>query len=171
MLLIMKKIMRIMLFIAILIAMNSCSADTVEGSVDNTPVKALVSNYTYNDTEIETMRLINEYRLSIGLKTLEQINHISYKCEEHNLYMIANNVVNHNDFAERSKNIMQVLGAIKVGENVAYNYKTPEAAVKAWLDSPGHKENIEGDYTHFGLAVTTDPATGKKYYTNIFAKI
>lgn len=171
MLMIMKKIMRIMLFIAILIAMNACSADSLEGNVDPTPVEALVSNYTYNDTELQTMKLINDYRISVGLNPLERINHISYKCEEHNEYMIANNVVNHNDFVERSKNISDVLGAKKVGENVAYNYKTPEAAVRAWLDSQGHKENIEGDYTHFGLSVTTDAATGKKYYTNIFAKI
>lgn len=160
-----------MLFIAILIAMNSCSADTAEGTVDNSPVEALVSNYTYNDAEIQTMKLINEHRVSVGLNALERVNHVSYKCEEHNEYMIANNVVNHNDFVERSKNITNVLGAKKVGENVAYNYKTPEAALRAWLDSPGHKENIEGDYTHFGLSVTTDEATGKKYYTNIFVKL
>ncbi|MCV2483291.1 CAP domain-containing protein [Flavobacterium sp. SH_e] len=166
----MKKIKRIMLFIAILIAMNSCSADTAEGNADTT-TKIIVSNYTYNDTELQTMKLINEHRASVGLNALERINHISYKCEEHNEYMIANNVVNHNDFVERSQNITNVLGAKKVGENVAYNYKTPEAALRAWLDSPGHKENIEGDFTHFGISVTTDAATGKKYYTNIFAKI
>lgn len=171
MLLIMKKIMRIMLFIAILFAMNACSADTAEGSANNTPIEPLAANYTYNDTEIETMKLINEYRVSIGLNTLERINHISFKCEEHNKYMIENNVVNHSDFVERAKNITNVLGAVKVAENVAYNYKTPEAALRAWLESPGHKENIEGDYTHFGLSVTTDAATGKKYYTNIFVRI
>ncbi|RYJ41134.1 Allergen V5/Tpx-1 family protein [Flavobacterium anhuiense] len=169
---IMKKITRTMLFIAILVAMNACSADSAEASLDTaTPTETLVTNYTYNDTEIETMRLINEYRVSIGLKALERVNHISFKCEEHNKYMIANNVVDHNDFVARSSNMTSVLGAKKVGENVAYNYKTPEAALKAWLDSPGHKENIEGDFTHFGLSVTTDPATGKKYYTNIFVKL
>ena len=169
---IMKKIMRTMLFIAILVAMNACSADSAEASLETTtPTETLVANYTYNDTEIETMRLINEYRLSIGLNSLERINHISYKCEEHNKYMIQNNVVDHNDFVARSTNMTNVLGAKRVGENVAYNYKTPEAAVRAWLDSPGHKENIVGDYSHFGLSVTTDPATGKKYYTNIFVKL
>lgn len=172
MLMIMKKIMRTMLFIAILVAMNACSADSAEAGLETTtPTETLVANYTYNDTEIETMRLINEYRLSIGLNSLERINHISYKCEEHNKYMIQNNVVDHNDFVARSANMTNLLGAKKVGENVAYNYKTPEAAVRAWLDSPGHKENIVGDYTHFGLSVTTDPATGKKYYTNIFVKL
>lgn len=172
MLMIMKKIMRTMLFIAILVAMNACSADSAEAGLETTtPTETLVANYTYNDTEIETMRLLNEYRLSIGLNSLERINHISYKCEEHNKYMIQNNVVDHNDFVARSTNITNVLGAKRVGENVAYNYKTPEAAVRAWIDSPGHKENIVGDYTHFGLSVTTDPATGKKYYTNIFVKL
>lgn len=85
--------------------------------------------------------------------------------------MIANKVVNHNDFVARSENIIAVLGAKKVGENIAYNYQTAEGVLNAWLDSPSHKQNIEGDYTHFGIAVKIDAETGKKYYTNIFAKI
>ncbi|MBS7254871.1 CAP domain-containing protein [Flavobacterium branchiicola] len=168
----MKKIMRTMLFIAILVAMNACSADTAEGSTtDTASTEAMVKDYSYNDSEVETMQLINDYRVSVGLNALQRINHISFKCEEHNDYMIANNVVDHNDFVSRSDNMIKVLGAKKVGENVAYNYKTSQAAVKAWLESPGHKENIEGDFTHFGLSVTVDAKTGKKYYTNIFVKI
>ena len=166
-----KKIMHTMLFIAICIAMNSCSADTADGTESSAPTEALIANYTYNDSELETMQLINDYRVRIGLNALQKINHISYKCQEHNAYMIANNVVNHNGFTERSENIMELLGVKNVGENVAYNYKTAEAVLKAWLESPGHKENIEGNFTHFGLSVTTDPATGKKYYTNIFVRI
>lgn len=159
-----------MVFIVTLFTMNSCSADSVEGNESGTTTEQLISDYNYNTSELQTMQLINEYRLSIGLNTLQKSNHISNKCEEHNQYMIANNVVNHNDFTARSNNIMSVLGAKKVGENVAYNYKTSEAVLKAWLASPGHKENIEGDYTHFGISVSTD-ANGKKYYTNIFVKI
>ncbi|OXB02438.1 CAP domain-containing protein [Flavobacterium pectinovorum] len=167
----MKKIMCIMTFVVIFITMNSCTADTAEATQDSsTTTETLITSYSYNDSELETMKLINDYRVSIGLNPLERINHISYKSEEHNKYMIANNVMNHNDFVARSENIMELLGAKKVGENVAYGYQTSAAVLKGWLDSAGHKENIEGDYTHFGLAVTTD-ASGKKYYTNIFAKI
>lgn len=163
--------MRAMMFIVTIVMMNSCSADSAEGTDNSTTTEVLIKDYAYNDSEIQTMKLINDYRVSIGLNALQTINHISFKCEEHNKYMIQNNVVDHNDFTSRSNNIITVLGAKKVGENVAYNYKTSEAALRAWLDSPGHKENIEGDYTHFGLAVTTDAKTGKKYYTNIFVKI
>lgn len=160
-----------MTFIAILLAMNACSADTAEGTENSTSTEILITNYTYNDSELETMKLINDYRVSVGLNALEPINHISAKCEEHNNYMIEKNVVDHNDFVARSENITKVLGAKKVGENVAYNYKTSEAALKAWLDSPGHKGNIEGNFTHFGIAVTIDAKTGKKYYTNIFVRL
>jgi uncharacterized protein YkwD len=167
----MKKMMCAMMFVVMLITMNSCSADDNAEETDNsTTPGTLITNYSYNDSEIETMKLINDYRVSIGLNALERTNHISFKCEEHNKYMIANNVMDHSNFATRSQNIMLVLGAKSVAENVAYDYKTSAAVLKAWLDSPGHKANIEGDYTHFGLSVKTD-AAGKKYYTNIFAKI
>ncbi len=83
---------------------------------------------------------------------------------------ISNNVVNHNYFVARSENLISVLGAKRVGENIAYNYNTPKSIVNAWLNSPTHKENIEGDYTHFGISIRTNP-DGKKYYNNIFVKI
>lgn len=170
----MRKMMHNMRFVAmvfVLVAMSSCSSDSAEATENGTKTETVVASYTYNDSEIESMKLINDYRVSIGLNALQRVNHVSFKCEEHNKYMIANNVVDHNDFTSRSNNIMSVLGAKKVGENVAYNYKTSEAALRAWLDSPGHKANIEGDYTHFGLSVSIDPQTGKKYYTNIFVKM
>lgn len=171
MLVTMKKILRTMMFVVMLIAMNSCFAKTGERTPDNVIIGTPDENYTYNDAELELMQLINEYRVSIGLKTLEIVNHISNRCEEHNKYMIANNILDHNDFASRSENIVKTLAAKNVAENVGYNYKTSEAVLKAWLGSPGHKKNIEGNYTHFGISVTVDPATGKKYYTNIFARI
>lgn len=159
-----------LLLISGLIIMNSCSSDASELSI-SAPVYQKILNYTYSASEVETMNLINDYRVNVGLNTLEKINHISYKSEEHDNYMIANNVVNHNGFISRSENIIKVLGAKTVGENIACNYNTPKAALDAWLGSVGHKENIEGDYTHFGISIRKDPVNGKNYYTNIFVKI
>jgi uncharacterized protein YkwD len=165
------KLLRVLLLVAVIFTMNSCSSDSSETSTETSNASAQKAMaYTYNSTEIETMALINAYRVSIGLNELKEINHISYKSEEHDNYMITNNVVNHDDFVSRSENIMKVLGAKSVGENIAYNYNSPQAAVDAWLKSPGHKANIEGNFTHFGLAIRIS-ADGKKYYTNIFAKI
>ncbi|WP_367770080.1 CAP domain-containing protein [Flavobacterium sp. WC2421] len=165
-----RNLLHVLMLITVIFTLNSCSSNSSEAN----PVEAkseVVVNYTYTASEIEAMDLINEYRVSVGLNPLEKINHISYKSEEHDKYMITNNVVNHDDFVARSENIIKVLGAKTVGENIAYNYNSPQAAVTAWLNSPAHKDNIEGNFTHFGISIRENPTTGKKYYTNIFAKI
>jgi uncharacterized protein YkwD len=161
------KMFRALLPLAIVFTMVSCSSDSSEASSTD---KKIVTTYNYNETETKLVTLINNYRQSIGLNTLEVINHISYKSEEHNKYMIDNKVVNHDYFYDRSQNLIHVLGAETVGENIAYNYLTAESAFNAWMNSPAHKANIEGDFTHIGISVTTDPATGRKYYTNMFMK-
>ncbi len=161
------KMFRALLPLAIVFTMVSCSSDSSEDVSANNQV---IVTYDYNETEAKLVTLINDYRVSQGLNTLQVVNHISYKSQEHNEYMIDNNVVNHDYFEQRSNNIIQVLGAERVGENIAYNYPTPEAAIQAWLNSPGHKANILGDYTHFGMSVTVNAETGKKYYTNMFMK-
>jgi uncharacterized protein YkwD len=163
------KLLRVLLLVAVVYSMNSCSSDSSEAPSSSTATMK-VMDYTYNSSELEAMDIINTYRVSVGLNALQKINHISYKSEEHDNYMIANDVVNHNDFVARSENLISVLGAKRVGENIAYNYNTPKSVVTAWLNSPTHKENIEGDYTHFGIAIKTNQE-GKKYYTNIFVKI
>ena len=161
------KMFRALLPLAIVFTMVSCSSNETETSSAD---KTVVTQYNYNDTETKLVTLVNNYRVSIGLNPLQVINHISFKSEEHNIYMIDNNVVNHDYFQQRSNNLVQVLGAEKVGENIAYNYQTAESAMSAWLHSSAHKANIEGDYTHLGISVTVDQATGKKYYTNMFIK-
>jgi uncharacterized protein YkwD len=164
------NLLKALMLLVVICTLNSCSSDASENSSAEANSQ-IVTNYSYSSTELETMNLINNYRLSVGLNALEKINHMSYKSEEHDNYMIANNVVNHNDFVARSENIIKVLGAKTVSENIAYNFSTPQAAVTAWLKSTGHKENIEGNFTHFGIAIRENPVNGKKYYTNIFAKI
>jgi uncharacterized protein YkwD len=161
------KMFRALLPLAIMFNMGSCSSDFSE---DTTVDKKVVTTYNYNDIESTLFTLINNHRQSIGLNPLEVINHISYKSEEHNFYMIDNQVVNHDYFQQRSKNLKEVLGAVRVGENVAFNCLTAEGVFGAWMSSPSHKANIEGNFTHFGVSVTTDPATGRKYYTNMFIK-
>ena len=161
------KMFRALLPLAIVFTMVSCSSDSAEESSSN---NKLVTSYNYNDSEMKLITAVNNYRQSIGLNSLQVINHISYKSQEHNIYMIDNKLVNHDYFQQRANNLIEVLGATKVGENIAYNYQTPESAMSAWLNSPDHKANIEGDFTHLGISVTVDETTGKKYYTNMFIK-
>jgi uncharacterized protein YkwD len=138
---------------------------------DEKDVSETASNYNYSFNEMETMRLINEYRVNEGLEPLIHIDYISIKSEEHTNNMLVNNQVNHNGFSDRSNDIIKTLGAKKVGENVAYNYNSAQSVLNAWLKSPGHKKLIEGDFTNFGISIREHSSNGKLYYTNIFVKI
>ena len=161
------KMFRALLPLAIVFTMVSCSSDDSE---NNSTRESVVTTYEYDQTELRLVELINNHRQNLGLNPLEVINHISYKSEGHNEYMIEQQAVSHDYFQQRSSNIIEVLGAEKVAENVAYNYITAESAFAAWKNSPGHRANLEGDFTHFGVSVSIDPETGRKYYTNIFMK-
>lgn len=160
------NLLRAIMPLVLVLTLVSCSSDSSEdlASADTT-----AKSYTYTPEEAELLDQINDYRESIGLNALQPVEHVSFKSEEHNEYMIAKNEINHDFFQERSKNIIAVLGASKVNENVAYNYATPASVLHAWLQSPGHKANIEGDFTHFGASIRI-AENGNKYYTNIFVK-
>lgn len=151
--------------LALVFSMTSCSSPE-EALIESVEV---INVYEYNETEARVLNLINQHRASLGLNTLERINHISYKSSQHSEYMVDTNDVGHANFGERQNNMHQALGALKVGENVAFNYSSPESVVQAWLNSAGHKASIEGDYTHFGISVRQNDL-GQKYYTNMFIK-
>jgi uncharacterized protein YkwD len=160
------KIIKAIGFLILFLVMSCTSKETESSRINS----KLITRYDYNQNELDLAKLINEYRKSIGLNDLELNNHLSYKSEEHNLYMIDNNVVNHAYFQERLENSINVLAAVKVDEIVAYNYVLPKGALTAWLISPSHKAAIEGDFTNFGIAISKSNKSGKNYYTVIFIK-
>jgi uncharacterized protein YkwD len=162
-----KALLSMILPLVMAVSFTSCSNSDSENL---TPESSIVSNYDYTANESQLLVLVNQYRVSQGLNELEPINHVSFKSYEHNLYMIEKKEISHDLFTERSNNLIQVLGAVKVGENLAYNFSTPGSALNAWINSPGHKKNLDGDYTHFGVSITVDAETGKSYYTNMFLK-
>jgi uncharacterized protein YkwD len=87
----------------------------------------------------------------------------------HTDYMIQNDDISHDNFYQRKESLEMNAGANKVSENVAYGFSSPESLVNAWLNSPSHKETIEGDFTDFDISAEQSE-NGKWYYTNIFIK-
>lgn len=81
--------------------------------------------------------------------------------------MIAQNTTSHDGLAERSQAISEQTGAIEVSENVAYGYASTASAMEAWLNSSGHRANLEGNYTHSAIKIIED-ADGRPYFTQIF---
>ncbi|WP_409367960.1 S-layer homology domain-containing protein [Lysinibacillus sp. 38-6] len=56
-----------------------------------------------------------------------------------------------------------------LGENIGRNIPSPEAAVKAWMASPSHRDNIlRENYTNTGVAIAVD-AKGIYYWVQLFS--
>lgn len=56
----------------------------------------------------------------------------------------------------------------RTGENIAWNQKTPKAAVAGWMQSAGHKENLlNTDFTQIGVAAAKN-AKGEPYWVQVF---
>ena len=157
----------ILLLVLLSISLTSCSKEEMTTD-QNDSVPADVT-FNYSQEELELMDIINDYRVSKGLRALAKVDYISVKSEEHDNYMIAKGGISHDYFQDRYEALVNKLGAVNVSENLAYNYSTPQGVFNAWLNSAGHKANIEGDFTHFGIAIRTN-AEGKKFYTNLFMK-
>ena len=160
---------KIALFLLVSISMVSCSKEEEATAAPVVNTAQLNAKYSYIAEEEEVLALINNYRVNIGLNSLEKVDYISFKSEEHDKYMISTGQMTHNFFQDRYENIVQALGATNVSENLAYNFNSAEAVFNAWLNSPSHKANIDGNFTHFGISIRAN-AEGKKYYTNIFMK-
>ena len=136
-------------------------------SCEDNPVSNNENNPS-NSVEQEVNNLINQYRTSIGLAKLEWNETIAEQCRNHSIDMANAHTINHNGFTERVNSISETIPWSWAGENVAYNYSA-QGAVTAWLNSPGHKSNIESNSNLTGVGVAFDEDS-VMYFTQIFIK-
>ena len=57
------------------------------------------------------------------------------------------------------------------GENIAYGYASPDAVMAGWLNSPGHRANIENaSFRAIGIGVVR-ASNGTYYWTQNFGTL
>ena len=120
--------------------------------------------------EEEILSWVNKYRESKSLPALQMNNAISEQAFRHSEEMAGKRVAfGHDGFQERVRNIIQKIGTLRASaENVAYGKLSPEEVVSLWVKSPGHRKNIEGNYTMTGIGVAK-ASDGSLYFTQIFS--
>ena len=140
----------------------SCSKDDdITTTEENTEI---VEALTISESILE---LVNIHRRSIGKSILTRNSTADNLAAEHTNYMIAQQKISHDNFGARFQSLQQDVNAHAAGENVAYGYKTAQAVMQGWINSPGHKANIEGDFTHIGIAAIKN-SQGLYYYSQLF---
>ena len=118
--------------------------------------------------ESEVVRLVNEIRIQHGLKPLSQDWQLSRVARYKSQDMKDLGYFSHTSPTYGSPfEMMKSFGITyrTAGENIAKGYSTPEAVVKAWMNSPGHRANIlNSSYTHLGVGYVAQGS----YWTQMF---
>lgn len=152
-----------------LVALLTFSCSTEEYPEETIDSVELLTAPEAKIIEIEILERINSHRISMGLNALNNHNTIKAVAYTHTDYMVEVNNVSHDNFFQRKNSLIQNASATKVSENVAYAFSSAESVVNAWLNSDGHRANIEGDFTDFDVSAEMNEE-GKWYFTNIFIK-
>ena len=156
----------------------------------------LVTSVLAADLEHYVHRLVNEHRVSQGLKPLTFNLKISTIARSHSRDMATGRVgYGHEGFETRRQAVAATIPLRSFGENVAWTQASSidglagegpqrgregkvsvsQAAVanyivEGWLSSPPHRKNIESpDYELAGVGVAQGPA-GEHYFTQLFVR-
>lgn len=112
--------------------------------------------------ESELLRLVNDYRLVLGLQPLVPSTKLSDAARAYTRTMIGSRYFGHATPEGLSPGERLALANVDwsvVGENIAAGYSTPQDVFEAWMASPKHRANIESDrFTHAGVGYSLDPA-------------
>ena len=128
-------------FLAVL---SGCQPDAVTGPVVDPSLQVLED-------------LVNDHRAAVGCQPLTWISEMARVAQEHSEDMARRNFFDHTnpdgltpfDRMERAG-----LTATRAAENIAWGYASPQDVLQGWLDSPGHRANIENcQLTEHGLGL------------------
>ncbi|WP_229239019.1 CAP domain-containing protein [Emticicia sp. C21] len=127
------------------------------------------SDEDFSVMEQEILQEVNTYRASKRLKPLQMVELITDAATKHSKDMGRGRVpFGHDGFDNRMDKVMRKIdNANACAENVAFGKFTAKEVVKRWIQSPGHKKNIEGNYNLTGIGVVRGK-DGYPYFTQIF---
>ncbi|MBE9128421.1 CAP domain-containing protein [Coleofasciculus sp. LEGE 07092] len=142
-------------------------------SASTSDVSQESSSGEFTNLEDAVYQQINQYRLSRNLPPLTLNDRISKQARLHSSAMATGQVpFSHQGFDQRIRAIAASIPYSSAAENVAYNqgHRDPaQQAVQGWLKSPGHRQNIEGEFDLTGIGISKN-AQGEYYFTQIFIK-
>lgn len=164
-------------FLLIILLATSCESSITiipgsdSGSRSGSNNNGDLPSVTVNNFEKEIFLLVNNHRKKINRKELKWHDNAVIESQDHSQDMASfRTPFGHSGYTARIARIedKDPDEILKSGENVAQN-STAKKAFEAWLRSPGHRRNIEGDFTHHGVGAVKS-ANGSWYFTQIFLK-
>lgn len=135
--------------------------------------KLNIPNITVKNQESEVVRLVNVQRTKAGLQPLTQNWELSRVARYKSQDMIDKGYFNHTSPTYGSPFKMMESFGIRfsaAGENIAMGQQSPTEVMNAWMNSPGHRNNIMSpSFTQIGVGLAKDK-NGRMYWTQMFIK-
>lgn len=131
---------------------NNCNIPEVTKPAPTTPAPTV--DASLNEFEAKVVELTNAERAKQGLPALKVDSALSKVARTKSQDIKDKNYFDHNSPTYGSPfDMMKQFGISyrSAGENIAKGQRTPEEVVNAWMNSPGHRANILGNYTHIGV--------------------
>jgi uncharacterized protein YkwD len=157
---------------AIAPGLEGCLAfNTSSEKKENQETQISANSRSLEQLEREIYQQVNQYRQSRNLPPLKWDDRITQQARMHSEKMSKKRVsFGHDGFEERAKAIRRDILYVSAAENVALNqgYTDPATqAVRGWIKSNGHRQNMEGKFDLTGVGVVRN-AAGEYYFTQIF---
>jgi uncharacterized protein YkwD len=112
--------------------------------------------------------LANEHRIAIGLAPLAWDARVAAVAQAHSQDMVDRGFFGHTnpDGLDPFERLTAAgIGYTYAGENIAYGFPSASSVLAAWLNSPGHRANIENpNYTHHGVGLVNT------HWTHVFIR-
>jgi uncharacterized protein YkwD len=136
------------------------------------PAKPVARKPDLAGIEREVLARVNRYRKSEGLPELEPDARIAEIARGHSREMaLGRTGFGHGGFKGRTQAVASRVPYKRVAENVSRNSRDPSeipaVAVERWIDSRGHRRNIEGPFAMTGVGAALGP-DGSVYLTQLF---
>ena len=146
----------------------ACGAPRATAGRDAPPARPTAGSTALEQSVHE---LINRHRRAQHLVLLTLDPRIGRQARLHSVAMAAGTTpFGHDGFDQRAKALRAALPCPRVAENVASNlgHRDPAAeAVRGWLTSRAHRDNLEGPYDRTGVGVARS-ASGEVFFTQLF---
>ena len=129
---------------------------------------------TRADFAAQTVDLVNAHRAGLGLRQLTVGSALQGAAVWKARHMAKYGYMAHDDPAPPvARSTAERMAACGVtgswGENIAAGYPTPASVVNGWLNSPGHRANIENpSYVSMGAGAASS-ASGQLYWAHTFS--
>jgi len=122
----------------------------------------------------EVLRMVNQERMKKGLRALSRDFRLDSVAYNHCVNMCNRGIFDH---VIDNKNVAGRLADAGIyftasGENIHWHSDpaSPANAVKAWMASPGHRDNILGAFSYVGTGVYRCSLNGRNYFTQVFTR-